>query len=61
VVKDLEDQLNFDPQSKVRVIVQWKSAPDAAKEQKVLSRGSLVRKLQPKCMAKLKLAKGKGK
>ncbi len=37
-----KDLANADPASNVRVIVQWNSAPDDAKEQKVLNRGGLV-------------------
>jgi serine protease AprX len=40
--KDLEDVTNNNPESSVRVIVQWKSAPGSAKDQKILSRGGRV-------------------
>lgn len=36
------DLANADPASNVRVIVQWNSTPDEAKERKVLDRGGLV-------------------
>ncbi len=36
------DLANADPASNVRVIVQWNSTPDEAKEQKVVSRGGAV-------------------
>src|ERR1700728_1223148 len=36
------DLANADPQSTVRVIVQWNSAPDSTKHQKVLARGGAL-------------------
>ncbi len=39
VSKDLE---TTDPQSTVKVIVQWNNGPDDAKEQKVVNRGGTV-------------------
>ena len=42
LAKDLEDKVNSNPSAGVRVIVQWKSAPNESKEQKILNRGGTV-------------------
>src|SRR5436309_3544470 len=42
LAKDLEDQVNSDPASSTRVIIQWNNPHNDVTKQKVLSRGGLV-------------------